>query len=164
MLNEIDPLCILSFQIPGAPKAWARANRVGNRMVKSADQKQWASRIKSHFNLERMRNGSPYPITWPHDGPVYIRATGYFPLPKESRDWPDWRRVAALAGRVPCERVMDTDNMLKAVKDALNNDAYTDDRRVFAVRAEKKWALPEDARLKLEFWFYPEITESNYGI
>ena len=161
MLNGIEPLCILSFEIPGPPKAWARARRKGKQYFKSADQKKWASRIKSHFDLERMRNGSPYPIIWPHDGPVYIRATGYFPLPAK---WDDWRRVAALAGRVPCERILDTDNMLKAVKDALNKDAYTDDRRVFAVRAEKKWALPEEARLKLEFWFYPEITESNYGI
>jgi Holliday junction resolvase RusA-like endonuclease len=59
---------------------------------------------------------------------------------------------------------MDADNVMKAVKDALNKVAYTDDRRVFDERSVKKWALPEDARLEVTVHFYPEITEANYGI
>ena len=161
MLNGIEPLCILSFTIPGPPKAWARANRVGTHMRKSKEQKAWARRIKDYFGLARMRSGSPYPITWPHDGPVFVKVVGYFEMPEK---WDDWRRIAALAGRVPCERVIDADNMMKAVKDALNKDAYTDDRRVFREISEKWWVLPDDARLEVEIHFYPLITESNYGI
>ena len=161
MLNGIEPLCIISFTIPGPPKAWARANRVGKRMAKSVDQKKWAERIRNYFAVARNIHPRAHLITWPHDGPVCIEATGYFPI---ADSWDDWQKAAAWAYRLPCERYIDADNMIKAVMDALNKIAYTDDRRVFDIVAGKRWDLPEEARLEVEIHFYPEITESNYGL
>ena len=82
MLNGIEPVCIISFEIPGQPKAWARARRSGKTYFKSDDQKQWAKRIKNHFAVARGAHHSAHLITWPHAGPVAVYATGYFELTK----------------------------------------------------------------------------------
>ena len=42
----------------------------------------------------------------------------------------------------------DTDNMLKAVSDALNGVAYTDDKQVVSVKVNKYWS--EEPRAEVE--------------
>ncbi len=171
-MNGIDPICTLSFTIPGQPKAWARAGRQGRKIFKTDEQKEWADRVKRRFLAVRYKMdggvGSRCSIiTWPHDGPVAVTVVGYFVLPpsptRPTKSWPLWRRQGALAKTIPHTHVPDADNVVKGVMDGLNKVAYTDDRRVFHESGTKFWVEAEDARLEVTLTFYPEITEANYG-
>ena len=169
MLNGIDPICTLSFTIPGQPKARARAGRQGRKIFKTDEQKEWADRVKRRFLAVRMAHRShSCPVDWPHDGPVAVAVVGYFALPPSpthpTKAWPLWRRQGALAKTIPHTHVPDADNVVKGVMDGLNKVAYTDDRRVFHESGTKFWAEAEDARLEVTLTFYPEITESKYSL
>ena len=81
------------------------------------------------------------------DGPVFMEVYAYFPIPKSAtkRERKLIEEMDYLYPRKP-----DGDNVLKAVKDALNRVAYQDDAQVVYESIIRKYAKPgEDARLEV---------------
>lgn len=72
-----------------------------------------------------------------HQGAVGIRVVAAFSIPK---GWTKWKVEAALKGKV-CHTVRpDGDNILKAVKDALNGIIWRDDSQVVRATVEKRYS------------------------
>jgi len=69
------------------------------------------------------------------DAPVDVMMTFCFPIPKS---WSKKKREAAL--RAPYCKRPDADNLAKAVLDALNGVAYTDDGQVCSMVLAKEYA------------------------
>ena len=74
--------------------------------------------------------------TKPFEGPVTVSCEFCFPVPAS---WPKKRKANALNGGEMVKKP-DCDNLIKAVLDALNGIAYTDDSQVQAVAASKRYA------------------------
>ena len=80
---------------------------------------------------ERLREGFPEPLV----GPVWLRLTFVFPLPKSALA-KDKRKVAA-GGFVRKATRPDLDNLGKAILDAANGIVYLDDAQVVRWSASK---------------------------
>lgn len=80
-------------------------------------------------------------------GPVAIRLRAYFAWPRSK-----WRTRNPLPA-APKPDGRDLDNVLKAVADGLNGVAYTDDRQIWRIDAEKWYAAqgePERCEVEIE--------------
>lgn len=88
----------------------------------------------------------------PHDGPVSIDVKATFGVP---RSWPKWQRELALAGRFPHTVKPDFDNIVKAVTDALNGHAFTDDSHVCQALITKQYGSIPSTSVVLTFWDRP---------
>lgn len=65
------------------------------------------------------------------------------------KSWSKKEKKEALEGRtIPTK--MDTDNLIKSVTDSLNGIAYTDDRYIYKVEAEKKYDTEEYIEIEIE--------------
>lgn len=71
------------------------------------------------------------------DGVLQIDVVAYFEPPKSTSKK---KRAAMLDWDIPYTKKPDTDNILKAVMDALNGVAYTDDSAIIAVYGFKCYA------------------------
>ena len=80
-------------------------------------------------------------------GPVEVKITAYFPIPKS---WSLKRKQEACAGLIQVIVKPDCDNILKIVCDSMNNVAWEDDRQVVLAQVEKKYA-PEP-RVEVELY------------
>ena len=63
----------------------------------------------------------------PLQGSIQIIVRAVFPI---AASWPTWKREMALAGTLAHTSKPDGDNVLKAMKDALNGVVYLDDSQV----------------------------------
>lgn len=69
-------------------------------------------------------------------GPVEADIQCYFGVPKSVSEK---KRRRMIDGGVPCTKLPDTDNVAKAVLDALNTIAYDDDRQVVSLIVMKRY-------------------------
>ena len=69
--------------------------------------------------------------------PVMIEVRIYLGI---AASWPKKRREQALAGEILPTKKPDADNVVKAVKDALNGVAYGDDSQVTDIHARKRFS------------------------
>ena len=87
--------------------------------------------------------------TWgraPEEGPVALFLTFYLPIP---RSWSKKRRMAALAGEIwPLGRP-DSDNLAKAVIDALLGVLIVDDRQIVELSATKLYGASPGVNIML---------------
>lgn len=72
----------------------------------------------------------------PFDGPLQIIVRAIFTPPTS---WPAWKREMALTGEIMHTTKPDGDNILKAMKDALNSVVYADDSQVVKSGIEKRY-------------------------
>lgn len=63
----------------------------------------------------------------PLEGPLQIVVKAVFPI---TAGWPAWKRALAEEGALMHTMAPDGDNVLKAMKDALNGVVYLDDKQV----------------------------------
>ena len=70
------------------------------------------------------------------EGPVQVSIVASWPIPVS---WPQWRKRAALQGRVAHTRKPDGDNVAKAVLDALQDVVFGDDSGVVRLQVTKCW-------------------------
>lgn len=68
--------------------------------------------------------------------PVSLSVVAVFPVPPS---WPKARRLGALDGSVHPAKKPDLDNVVKAVKDALNGVVWLDDSQVVDLHATKRY-------------------------
>lgn len=122
---------ILSFEVPGVPvgKARPRVTRNGTYVPK---------RTKQYMDTIREAYGWRYLF----DGPVFMEVYAWFPMPKRmtKRDRKRIEELDYLYTHKP-----DGDNVLKAVKDALNGMAYADDAQVAYESILRKYAREGEA-------------------
>lgn len=72
----------------------------------------------------------------PIEGPIELRIRAVFPVPQS---WPGWKRDLALRGDVLHTARPDLDNLMKAIKDALNGIVWRDDGQVCFSEAVKHY-------------------------
>lgn len=72
-------------------------------------------------------------------GGVKLLVMAYFPIPQS---WSLTKRAMATAGKLRHTKRPDTDNVLKAIKDALNGIVYVDDAQVDDDHCIKKYGVP----------------------
>lgn len=78
---------------------------------------------------------------WFGESALAVHIAAYFPIPQSK---PKTIRVKMLAGEIRPTVKSDSDNIAKAVLDALNGIAYKDDSQVVSLFVEK-WYNPEPA-------------------
>lgn len=78
-------------------------------------------------------------------GPVALEIVATFAIPKS---WSK-AKAASLIHRPHCQKP-DGDNLMKAVKDALNRIAWADDGQVYDARVRKVWGLVDQTVVVVE--------------
>lgn len=81
-----------------------------------------------------------------YDGNLNVKLVFAFIPPKS---WSKKKQREALEGRIIPTK-MDTDNLIKSVTDSLNGIAYTDDRYIYKVEAEKKYDIEEYIEIEIK--------------
>lgn len=124
----------VSFVVPGEPqgKGRARIGKVGNfaRMYTPAKTVAYEGLIA--LAAQDVMQGREL-----IDGPVLIELRIFHALPQsKSKKW----KALALAGKEPCTKKPDADNVLKAVCDALNGVVFKDDVQVTDGMFRRRWS------------------------
>jgi Holliday junction resolvase RusA-like endonuclease len=96
------------------------------------------------FEAAVLKAGKPFLLA-PIEGPVRLRIVAYFEMP---RSWSK-RKKAQMDGQYHTQKP-DADNVMKAVKDALDEVAWNDDCQVADVRAVKRWSRYGETFVKVE--------------
>jgi len=120
---------MISFFASGQPTAKARARhrqikpKVGKPFIQTYTPTKTVSYEKMIGSLAKQyMNGRK-----PSKRPIEIDVVMFFEVPKS---WPKWKQEAALNGLIAHTTKPDADNVLKALKDALNDIAWQDDAYV----------------------------------
>ena len=126
----------LNFTIPGEPAGKARPKfSTFNGHVRAITPKQTVS----YENLVKLSFGQAYPGAKPieKDVPLLVTIAAYFKIPASVSKK---RREAMLEDRIRPTKKPDTDNIAKAVLDALNGIAYYDDSQVVTLTVDKLYS------------------------
>jgi len=111
----------IKFEIPPRPKGRPRfAN--GHAYTPNATKIYEDSMAQEYL----LKNGKKYL------GPVSLFITFNYKIPNS--------RIKELKHGQVCTEKADLDNLIKIVGDSLNGIAYLDDKQVYKIVAEKKWA------------------------
>jgi Holliday junction resolvase RusA-like endonuclease len=129
---------MIFFSVPGQPVPWARAGAHGKVRFTPAPQRSYAGVLKLY--AQRAMRGSLI------DGPVSLTLRAYYLWPKSMS-----AKKRAMVGAQWKVSKPDADNLVKILKDALNQVVWTDDARIARMVVEKLY----DDRPRLDV----EITE-----
>lgn len=110
---------MITFEVPGIPVAKARPRVVRVRGVTRTFTPQQTIDFENRVRLAAQAAGAK-----PIDGPVELLVYAFWPLPKSQHRKKEPRRGSFKTTKP------DWDNIGKAVSDALNGIAYTDDSQV----------------------------------
>jgi Holliday junction resolvase RusA-like endonuclease len=119
-----------TFFWPGIPRGQGRPRFAGKVAYKSSEDKAYERSILMAYH-------AAYPGKTAITGAFIIRVTACYPIPKSASKK---AREDMLAGRTVPTVKPDIDNVLKAVLDALNGAAFTDDKNAFMILAQKVYA------------------------
>lgn len=120
-MRQSDPIEIIIAGVPVAKGRARYSSRGGSIRVYTPDiTRMWAE--EAQF-LARHVMGSRKPL----QGPLRVELEFCFPVP---RSWGNWKREAALDGRIKHTVKPDRDNLEKNLKDALNGIVWVDDSQV----------------------------------
>lgn len=90
-----------------------------------------------------MKDRKPFP------GPVSVRLTAVFPVPKS---WSKRKREDAGAGLIAPTVKPDADNLAKLVLDALNGIVFQDDKQVVDISLTKRYDAAPALLIRVEEW------------
>ena len=122
----------VTFAVPGDPqgKGRPRFTRSGHVYTdKKTKDYERTIRLCYKFNHSEV-----------FEGPVSVKITALFPIPKSERKS---SKAEMAAGHIRPKTKPDGDNIEKAVLDALNGVAYGDDRQVVSCTWEKWYGCDE---------------------
>lgn len=130
----------VTFAVPGKPYAKKR-HRIGMiaGRARAFNPKENATAEGSIGNLAAKH--FPAPIM----GPVAVEVVATFAIPKS---WSK-KKAAEHMHQPHCQKP-DGDNILKAVKDALNRIAWADDGQVYDARVRKFWGETDQTVIHVE--------------
>jgi Holliday junction resolvase RusA-like endonuclease len=126
----------ITFTIPGEPVAKGRARS----FVRNGHVAHYTPEKTAHYeNLVRLAAQQAMAGRAPIEGPVRLVVDAWLGIPVS---WSlNKQRQAALHAIQPTKRP-DLDNILKAVKDGMNNIVWRDDSQVVVVQASKVYGQP----------------------
>lgn len=123
----------LSFFIPGSPQGKGRARAV----VRHGQVQHYTpEKTRTYEGMIRTQAMAEMAGERPFEGPISLGATLTFEIPKS---WPKWKRELAMAGRILPTVKPDADNVIKAIKDALNGVAWVDDCQVCSLNVQSRY-------------------------
>ncbi|CAN7339924.1 MULTISPECIES: RusA family crossover junction endodeoxyribonuclease [Paraburkholderia] len=141
-LHEPIAKRMVSFTVDGEPvaKGRPRASRTdtGIRMRTPKKTKSYESKIRAAATAA-MFGGIPF------GRPVSLKVEIYLPIPAS---WPKARQTKAAQDVVRATNKPDADNVVKAVKDAMNEIVYEDDSQVVELSARKRYG--REPRVEIE--------------
>lgn len=126
---------MLSFFAPGKPQGKARA-----RSVRTANGKishYTPQKTRTYEGLIRTQALTSMGMERPTRRPVKLMLLINYEIPIT---WAKWKIQAALEGRIVPTVKPDSDNVTKAVKDALNGVAWHDDCQVVLTEVQKQYS------------------------
>lgn len=127
--------------VPGVPVAKGRARSTADGHHYTPEKtRRWEADAKT---LAKMQMGRNKPLA----GPISVKVMAGLPVPKS---WPEWKREAALQGRVVPTGKPDDDNLGKAAKDALNGVAWLDDAQIVFGSVWKFYAAQPGVKIEVE--------------
>jgi len=129
---------VVTFTVPGRPYAKKRP-RFSRRIGRAFDPAE-----NAHAEAQIGTIALPH-FAVPHDKPVRVEVRAVFACPAS---WSKKKRAAQVGG--PHCQKPDGDNILKAVKDALNRIAWRDDGQVFDARVSKAWGDRDETVIVVE--------------
>lgn len=123
----------IKFTVPGQPvaKGRPRASRTatGVRMRTPEKTAAYERKVKA-FAINAMLGGKPVA------GPVRLKVSIVVPIPAS---WSRVRKERARTGEICATKKPDADNVLKAIKDAMNGVVYADDAQVIEIQLSKAY-------------------------
>ena len=125
---------MIKFTIPGQPQGKGRARafiRGGHVAHYTPEKTRSYEGVITTLAMEAMRGRAP------SDRPMEVILKLFYPVPAS---WPQWKRTAALQGKIMPTVKPDVDNVEKAVKDACNGIAWRDDCQVCDVWKTKRYS------------------------
>lgn len=134
---------ITCFLIPGKPqgKERPRFNTTTKAVHTPKTTRQYEQTVRWSY-LSATDAAQRY-----HAGAVRVDIDAVFPIPKS---WNRAKTRQALAGQIVPEVKPDTDNIAKAVLDALNGLAYKDDSQVIELNVRKRYGEIGHISVKIE--------------
>lgn len=124
------------FQVEGSPVAKARAR--ASRDPKTGKTRHYTpEKTRVYENLIAWRAMDAMKGREPMCGPIQIVLTLAFEPPKS---WSQKRKRQACLGHIAMTKKPDADNVLKSIKDAMNEIVYKDDAQVVEVNVKKVYA------------------------
>lgn len=125
---------MITFVVPGKPqgkgraRAFVRAGHVGHYTPEKTRSYEGLIRALA---LQEMQGKKPT------ERPVRAEIYVAFGVPDS---WPAWKRMAAISGEISATVKPDADNVVKAVKDALNGICWIDDSQVISLAVHKHFS------------------------
>jgi len=142
-LGRID-----KFFVPGIPvqKGRPRFFRMGKGVRAYTPEK-----TTNYQNLVKLSHQQAVGKMEPWDGPVATTIRAVFPITKSKPKWfkDACEKAQAEGWGIPVTKTPDLDNLVKAVLDALDGIAYTNDRQVFSLKAAKVYGTTPGAQVIL---------------
>lgn len=125
---------MINFTIPGQPQGKGRHRsfvRNGHVSHYTPEKTRSYEGVITTLAMEAMRGMKP------SEKPLELRLLIKFAVPAS---WPQWKREAALRGEVAPTTKPDADNVIKAVKDAMNMIVWRDDCQVVDLNVSKSYS------------------------
>jgi Holliday junction resolvase RusA-like endonuclease len=85
----------------------------------------------------------------PVEHPISLVVKFYMPVPKS---WPKYKKDEVKNGLIHHTKKPDLDNLVKFVKDNLNEVAWKDDSQVYELKAIKQYSFEPETRIIIQTW------------
>ena len=134
---------VTCFLIPGKPqgKARPRFNTTTKAVHTPVSTRQYEQAIRYTY-LSATKADERF-----HCGAVRVEIQAVFPIPKS---WSKVKKSKAISGEILPDTKPDTDNIAKAVLDALNGLAYKDDSQVIELNVKKRYGEVGHVSVRIE--------------
>lgn len=124
---------LITLWVTGKPIAWQRPGTFNGKHYTPAETKAWEARIAEEARALLHRGGR----SWrPSTKPISLSIAFYLRIPPS---WSHRKRHAAANGEIAPTSTPDLDNLVKAIKDALNGVVWVDDAQVVELEATKAY-------------------------
>ena len=132
---------MIEFRIEGDPRGKQRPRHTRSGIVYTPSETvAYEKKIKAAYYGALAEPGAePGTAIYhePEKGPMSIEIDAGYPVPK---GYPKVKKKNMLAGYTLPTKKPDLDNVVKIIMDALNGEAYVDDRQVVEIRAIKQFS------------------------
>lgn len=128
---------MIEFRIEGDPRGKGRPRHTRSGIVYTPSETvAYEKKVKAAY-YEAVREDGKTEYWGPERGPMSIEIDAGYPVPK---GYPKIKKENMLAGYTLPTKKPDLDNVIKIIMDALNGEAYIDDRQVVEIRAIKQFS------------------------
>lgn len=137
------------FTIPGRPQGKAVVRMQGKKGFPAASWVSYKAQIQFAWAEQAPQDWKPWP------GAVWLGFCGYFSVPSS---WPKWRKEEQ---RYHLGKP-DTDNIIKAIGDALTGLAWIDDKQIQLRECWKAYTFEQES-LEVKIEFEPDAEMKRKG-